>query len=109
MNLTAVWKMLGDFSQTHSESPGAQDRIGGVTPSPSDLVNLRWMIRCNDEYQCGYLGPTVRRFGRLPELESLIAAGLATCNDRSMWSARKPPYGYWITDAGRRSVSNGER
>jgi hypothetical protein len=36
MDQMAAWKMLGDFSQTRSVSPGALDRIGGVAPSPSD-------------------------------------------------------------------------
>lgn len=39
-NPMAAWKMLGDFSQTRSESPGAQDRIGGVAPSPSDTSSV---------------------------------------------------------------------
>lgn len=39
-NPMAALKMLGDFSQKRSESTGAQDRIGGVAPSPSDVDAL---------------------------------------------------------------------
>lgn len=74
----------------------------------TDISNLKWMIRCNDD-GIGFLGPSVRRLGRLPELEHLTLAGLATCNDGTPWRPVKSRYGYWITDAGRLAVTNGER
>lgn len=75
----------------------------------TDISNLKWMIRCNDESGIGFLGPSVRRFGRLPELDHLTKDGLATCYDGSPWQPVKSKYGYWITEAGRLAVTNGDR
>lgn len=65
-----------------------------------DQANLSWMIRCNDEYGCGYLGPTVKRFGRIQECETLVQSGLARCSDRASAKAR----GYFITSEGRAAL-----
>lgn len=71
-----------------------------------DLSNLRWMIRCNDQYKVGYLGPTVKRFGRVPECELLVEAGLAKCNDGLGWTAKNPRLGYFITAEGRAALGH---
>jgi hypothetical protein len=67
-----------------------------------DTTNLGWMVRCNDDHGIGFLGPSVRRFGRMPECENLIRNGHATCNDHG--SRRES--GYWITPAGRALLSS---
>jgi hypothetical protein len=70
-----------------------------------DYANLFWARKVNDESRIGLFGPTVRRFGPLPDCEALVRAGLL--------ERRAPffPYrlgGYWITAAGRRALQEQE-
>lgn len=74
--------------------------------SEADRVNLGWMVRCNDEYRVGYLGPTVRRFGPLPECASLVEGGFARCVTHFCGRRETPKArGYWITVAGRTALA----
>lgn len=68
----------------------------------SKLSALRWSIDCNAR-GVGYLGPTVKRLGPLPELAAITAAGLLRCEEDLRVKGRRDAdkCGYWITKAGR--------
>lgn len=77
----------------------------------SDITALRWSVSCN-ERGVGYLGPTVKRHGPLPELTRITAEGLLRCEEdvRSFGRRDAEQCGYWITDAGRAAlVAAGDR
>lgn len=68
----------------------------------NDVSVLRWSAHCNDEFGVGFLGPSVKKFGRLPECEAMIRDGYVTCNDDRDGDVR----GYWVTPAGRKALSD---
>ena len=68
-----------------------------------EIIGLRWMRKLN-EYGIGYLGPTTRRGGQLPEYERLVATGLAKC----VVSNTAESSGYWILGAGVNALAGSE-
>ena len=69
--------------------------------SERERIDLRWMVRCNAD-NIGFLGPTIRKSGPLPELDGLVRKGLAEVRRPIIRSIMHG--GYWITVAGRRAL-----
>lgn len=91
------WKMGSSSADLGYDGPRAAS--AGSEMSGQDTANLRWSITCNGR-GIGYLGPTVKRFGPLPELAHLVRAGLLTCvRVKGVRSADR--CGYFITERGR--------
>jgi hypothetical protein len=72
-----------------------------------EVTALRWSARCNDEFNIGFLGPTVKRHGPLPEMGSITRLGLVVCEEDAKVTGRRDPEkcGYWITDLGRSALA----
>lgn len=69
----------------------------------SDETCLRWARRCNED-GIGFLGPTVRKLGRIGEYESAVSKGLVRCVEPAFLRSHTPPMnelGYWLTEHGR--------
>jgi hypothetical protein len=81
------------------------DEAKGVKLTHETLVGLQWARRCNDEYGVGYLGPTVKRHGPLPEYAGAVTAGFLRCETDVFDSRRTEILGYFITPAGRQALS----
>lgn len=64
--------------------------------SEGERTELYWMARANDR-GIGLYRPTVLKYGWLPEMDGLVAAGLAVKDYHHC--------GYWITDKGRAALS----
>lgn len=71
--------------------------------SDYQIGGLRWMIRCNDDYRCGFLGPSVKRGLDDGDYRELVRSGLARRVD---FMRRADRCGYFITPAGRVALSS---
>jgi hypothetical protein len=87
-----------------SSSSRAKDQpCGQVEPMGERQVLLNWAADCNWR-GIGFLGPSVRRFGPIPEYEPYVAEGVVRVV-QSGESRNTKALGYWITDAGRAALN----
>lgn len=78
----------------------------GARLTKADETALRWALRCNEQ-GIGYLGPSVRKSGPLPEMAGLLKAGFLTLEHGQPRAKNDRERGYFITDLGRRALAGG--
>ncbi len=77
-----------------------------------ELTCLRWCARLDRAPdRIGFLGPTVKRHGPVPEYASAVAKGLVRCVEpmAPVYRGGAAPFGYWITAEGRRALAAARR